>query len=176
MVLTQTGKDLLRDILLKGAEDVAQGMWCRGAQFAAEVDEESRYVGYGTAGYDQARYVLVWPLLYTELVGSPADSEMRSELMGVALGAYRCAEGSLQVATAMLGGDPVAWEEAVSWAEREIAGRPELTDGSCESLDEGCGRRMMPLAHFNDAHLTGMTPFEAGQVLAEIFRSAAERL
>jgi hypothetical protein len=66
-----------RDILLKAAEDVTQGMWCRGHYFMDEAEE-----------------------LFPEALFRSSSTE----LLDLAQNSRRCAHGSLVVATLLLGG------------------------------------------------------------------------
>lgn len=130
------------DILLKAAEDVQSGMWCRGAMFRNEDEIGGQ----------------------TFLPGFDLDLEQ-------ALKMRRCAIGSIAVATEALGGSDaeyrVACHRAANWL-------PE-TDAPFD-VPGLAGNPEAQLAHFNDYELDANDPFEAGQTLAEIFRSAATSL
>jgi hypothetical protein len=119
---------LVKDILLKAAEDVQSGMWCKGAYF-----REAPEVHDGT--------------LFSE------------DLIDAALASHRCAEGSLMVAAKLLGGTQTDWSKA----SLAVSGRLRR-----KGYQGG-------LIGFNDEKLPD-DPFEAGQQLAELFRSTAEAL
>jgi hypothetical protein len=119
---------LVKDILLKAAEDVQSGMWCKGDYF-----REAPEVYDGTLFSD--------------------------DLIDAALASHRCAEGSLMVATKLLGGTRTDWMKTST----AVSGRLRETG------------YFGGLIGFNDENLPD-DPFEAGQILAELFRSTAEAL
>lgn len=130
---------ITKDILIKAAEDVQQGMWCQGALFK-----------------------MAWPA---------DDIFVSSHVKELAQKAPRCAEGSINLATALSGGDWADAEKAIH-AVNAVLG---------EFCDEKIhfGEDLLPcntLYHHNDHHMDDMDSFEAGQHLAEIFRVAASRL
>lgn len=122
-----------RDILLKAAEDVQQGMWCKTSTF--RVNGEARLVTdllYGDSNFD-----FIDPITL--------DQAMASK---------RCAQGSLGVATMLLGGRFDEYTAALTAVQDRIG---------------------TLLWVYNDDHLPD-DPFEAGQQLAELFRTTAESL
>lgn len=129
-----------RDILLKAAEDVTQGMWCRGTWFQ-DPDDEAQ----------------IWSA--DELFGVSFDKKVGELPLDHAIKSRRCAEGSLALAAKLLGGGFGDYRTA----KRAVDRRLEL-QGHVGSL-----------MAFNDAHLPN-DPFEAGQQLAELFRTTAEAL
>lgn len=125
------------DILRKAASEVeSSGMWCAGAMFANRRDDEASYRGTGwstVTDLDQAAY--------DDLAGK-----------------YRCAQGSIHLASLQLGG---GWEET-----RKAIGAVEIALGRT-------------LFGFNDIDLSinrQADPFTAGQALAEVFRQTADSL
>ena len=121
-----------KDILYKAAEDVQQGMWCRDFWFAAAD-------GTGIEATDGMLVAGTYPL-------------------EEALKARRCAEGSIAIATALLGGDQSDLFQAQD-AVRQVCYERYATG----------------IIGFNDDHLPD-DPFEAGQQLAELFRETADAL
>jgi hypothetical protein len=122
-----------KDILFKAAEDVQQGMWCKGSWFHLDG--------------------MHWANPFTLIEGG--DNVER------ATASERCAEGSIALATRLLGGTNADFEKARYKVETQI---------SCEGH---AGRAT--LAEHND-YCLGDDPFEAGQQLAELFRATAEAL
>lgn len=119
-----------KDILLKAAEDVQSGMWCKRDYFVTE---------------DPVHYIDV----------DIFDGTLKT---GAAQASKRCAHGSLALATRLLGGDTNDYRFAADAAVRQLW---KLGHSS--------------LVEFNDDHLPD-DPFEAGQQLAELFRTTAESL
>ena len=127
-----------RDILLKAAEDVTQGMWCKGTWF------------------DVADFI--------DISMNPDHVLFDGRLtVEVAQKHERCAEGSVALATALLGGGSEDYDRAVEAVQRRVGACPEIH-----------GEHY--LRTHNDICLEGFDPFEAGQQLAELFRSTAESL
>lgn len=123
-----------RDILLKAAEDVQQGMWCRGGWF--------RNIHSGT-------YLMRMP----DMWGSRQTLDYLTRHQ-------RCAGGSLALATANAGGDYKSWVDTLSAVGATIR-------QTCDCAGH--------LQGHND-HCLSDDPFEAGQQLAELFRTTAESL
>lgn len=115
----------VRDILLKAAEDVQQGMWCKEFWFI-DPRTNAHYFDFDLFGDDLS--------------------------IETAQASKRCAAGSIALAAALLGG---------SWPEAREAGWVVQAQ-----LGEG-------LLDFNERFVD---PFEAGQQLAELFRTTAEAL
>ena len=122
-------KDMVRDILIKAAEDVQSGMWCKGHYF-----HDAETVHYGNLFSDD-------------------------DLLSDALASRRCAEGSLMVATKLLGG-----------SRSDYANASEALHQRLRELDLAYS-----LIAYNDEELPD-DPFDAGQQLAELFRNTAEAL
>lgn len=140
--------DLQRDILVKAAEGIQEGMWCRNAAFREpdqDADEGETWAGslFGTSSK--------WSL-------------------AMAASAERCATGELAYRTAQLGGkfgdyyticgyvgDVIAEECSVRVHERE--------DDDGEDQITWHNDRCLPFA---------MDAFSAGQEWARIFRQVAE--
>lgn len=138
----------ISDILIKAAEDVQQGMWCRNDWFRGDDGER-------------------W-----------AETELFSGFLSVekAQGLQRCAEGSVALATLLLGGTVSDFDAAVDDVRTNLpnsraCGCDPATACRCDS----CASHPISLAHHNDKHLPD-DPFEAGQTLAELFRTTAESL
>jgi len=126
---------LVKDILLKAAEDVQSGMWCSGAWFASRRDPQ---------------------YCSEEELSSDAAFELGADAVK---GKYRCAEGSIQLATVLLGGTRDDYGNALHHVNATLRERTSYN----------------LLEAFNDCALPA-DPFDAGQQLAELFRSTAEAL
>lgn len=134
----------VRCILLKAAEDVQSGMWCKGDYYAVEIDEN--------------RHVTDAPFWGpTHLFTNRAFETVADK--------YRRAEGSLALVTWQLGGNHRDYRRASQAVRKTLHER---------FGEDDYGYPMM-LHEFNDDHLPD-DPFEAGQQLAELFRSTAESL
>ena len=121
---------MIKDILLKAAEDVQQGMLCRSGWFLNEGD-----------GYSD-KDLLTGCLTVDDAQSMP-----------------RCAEGSIALATAMLGSD---WSTYVRTRDHVAAHI---------NHEDGCS-----VAVHNDFCMKNKDAFEAGQEWATIFRRAADAL
>ena len=121
---------MIKDILLKAAEDVQQGMWCRGVWFHGHIDTASAQ-----------------DLLSGELTADDAQKM------------HRCAEGSIALATAMLGGDYSTYLTTLGHA--------------ADHINHEAGEFV---SDHNDKCMKGMDAFDAGQEWATIFRRAADAL
>jgi hypothetical protein len=139
---------LVKDILLKAAEDVQSGMWCQGRWF---IDEDGK-------GYSDGDLMIFGGLT-----------------MEKALKSHRCAEGSIALSTQLLGGVVYDYEAALAEVGKTLEARPYPPTTACAFDNDHSHQSIRLLSHFNDIHLPG-DPFEAGQILAELFRSTAEAL
>lgn len=124
----------VKDILYKAAEDVQSGMWCKGSWL--QTSEGDIYDSFP------------WAI---NLATAPLNN------------LNRCAEGSIGVAVALIGGGRSEWEAATRAVSRNLP--------DCDCLPPG----HTSIPHFNDDHLPD-DPFEAGAQLAELFRSTADAL
>jgi hypothetical protein len=119
-----------KDILLKAAEDVQQGMWCKGSWFH-------------DSGYGLSRVL-----------------EAAEEEVALLAASRRCAQGSLVLATRLLGGTEDDYLDAENAVDNRLMSHVGWWSG---------------LIAYNDDSLPD-DPFEAGQQLAELFRTTAEAL
>jgi hypothetical protein len=124
---------LTKDIILKAAEDVGSGMWCRNEWFSGVRSDDTT-----------SRHSVAF--------AADVTIEQLQE-------SKRCAEGSIQLATRLLGGGSDDSEAAIMAVEKEMRSR---------------GAHGGALFSYND-HLPD-DPFEAGQQLADLFRETAETL
>ena len=129
------------DILRKAASDVEQGMWCIGSWFKNPEDTES------------FSDMELWGLSDENGV-----AEIDKDLVDRAQRFHRCAEGSISLATAILG---------LSYHESRLA---------IGAVEDHMG--IDALSSFNDAVLPRMVEnaYEAGQYLGEQFRKAADAI
>ena len=138
----------IHDVLIKAGEDVQQGMWCMGSWFAQDEDSINNDEG------------LTWAP--EEIFDLNMSVETLQKL-------HRCAEGSILLATRIAGLDLKVYEKAV-----------EAVDGHLRTICDDCELTSrygdVVLHEHNDMHMKGMTPFDAGQHLSEIFRDAAHRM
>lgn len=149
-------RDIIKDILLKAAEDVQQGLWCSGSWFSEFGDSGPSYA-------DNEFFDLVRP---------ESGSEHRSMAVEDFSSYHRCAEGSIALATAMAGYGPNMYRSAVKAVEDHMKDSnlcPLKLPHSLSSHNDTC-----ILSMFFDT--TETLPFDAGQHLAELFRSTAEAL
>lgn len=138
--------DLQRDILIKSAEGIQEGMWCKGEWFSSVPD---------TCEAEEFENVLPDEIFESdEVLLSNAEIDNLSRM-------YRCAEGELMFRTLLLGGkqsDYLAVEGAVHKAILENCEK-------CSSQDD------YNVFDHNDVCMLGLDPFTAGQQWSEIFRS-----
>ena len=137
--------DLQKDILIKSAEGIQEGMWCRGAWFTSSVVE-----GDGASSN--------W-----------TDTSILQGYLepGFAVSLHRCAQGEIALRTVMAGGqqsDYDAIDRAVSRTIRD--------EGSCVLSHEGVHNSAVP--NHNDVCMSELDSFAAGQEWARIFREVAE--
>lgn len=148
--------DLQRDIIIKSAEGIQEGMWCKGEWFVStplglESDED-------------------WQnMLPDEIFGDDGKVALSNAQVGVLTSMYRCAEGELMLRTAVLGGtqsDFLVIEGAVSKAITERCERCALLSEKGE--EEGYSYDVFD---HNDVCMVSLDAFTAGQQWSDIFRS-----
>lgn len=161
-----------KDILIKAAEDVQQGMWCSGALFQTvggvwdmylEIVPESLSSSFISLDESVMSYS---PMETIESVILNAEKASKS---------HRCAQGSIALAAALLGhGRQPVLEEILSRADELVT---KALYEHCSSCAEASFYRLSFLiVTHNDCHMRGYGPFEAGVFWAEIFRESAEAL
>ena len=198
----ESREGIVKDILIKSAEGISQGMICHGAWFKGpELWDNDALEGFPDGG---RRDEVMGPELFWSIAAgkkimwstwddigkvsskheNPVNESDRRKLMEAAAKAERCAEGELALNTALLGGTARDWELS-KWiageALRSMAlaipaqlGCPESTAGMCVASE---------LMHFNDQHvvpegadMTHDDLIEAGGQIAEVFRAASDLL
>ena len=147
--------DLQRDILIKSAEGIQEGMWCRGQWFAKEID--NAYDAIEDCASSSPR-----ELIFDDDGQLVIDQE---QLLSIA-SQYRCVEGEIAYRTALQHGtydDYLAIEDAVLTSVVE-------TCDYCKTRSSEM-RRTISLYEHNDNCMEGYDAFTAGQEWSEIFRS-----
>ena len=142
----RTDPQQIHDILIKAAEDVQQGMWCRGAWFT------------NTPGEDEDG-ILLEDAFSMRLINISAEGLAKMN---------RCAEGSIALATIQAGLRRSDYEATLSAVQSNLNSHCER----CENRSENAPS----LNLHNDSHMAVMESFDAGQHLAEIFRDTAEKV
>lgn len=141
---------MISDILLKAAEDVSSGVWCKYFWFADPDRPVHDYLA------TNAHYMLDANEVVDDLEHNQGRDLLRKQDWN------RCAEGSIAIATAQLGGGPDEFGQAVRAAEAVMP----------KHWGEDLGRECQALWEHND-HCLPDDPFVAGQELAKLFREAA---
>ncbi len=137
-------KQQLHDVLIKAAEDVQQGMWCQGSWFVSRCEDND--LAYAAE----------------EAIGLQMSVETLQKL-------HRCAEGSIALSIVMAGLNEDDYKATVDAVAEAL---PDHCD-TCNRYDSIPGADH-PLYQHNDDHMDGMSAFDAGQHLSEIFRSTAD--
>ncbi len=137
----------ISDVLRKAGEDVQQGMWCQASWFTDKP-------GIHDDGLSWAP---------EEVFDFGMSVERLSKY-------YRCAEGSIILATRIAGLELEVYEAAVGAVDYNLT---ECCEQCRHSSTQGVA---IALHEHNDLHMDGMDPFEAGHHLSEIFRDTADRL
>lgn len=159
--------DLQRDILIKSAEGIKEGMWCRGAWFAPKLSGEgkSRDAEDGYGGESALPWRTTWwaTMTWTEIT----EQEML-EMLGTA---YRCAEGEVAYRTALAGGsyDDVRhiFAEVNAYLRYKFTRRSDAWNAHSPLPDE-------TMNEHNDDCQDWMTADQAAEEWFEIFRAVAE--
>ena len=153
----------IKDILIKAAEDVQQGMWCVGKWFSHR----------GFSDCD------LFPGAFPHYNPSPAIRKLSIDhRLELAQGSERCAEGSIALATALLGGTHNDYLEAIRAVEQEKdPGDPKMMIEDYGGLADYNDTRLVEVVRDGETvSITEGSRFAAGQILAGIFRSAADKL
>lgn len=140
--------DLQRDILIKAAEGIQEGMWCVGDWFSSLPATNPHYISFNGPMVDD---------LFEE------DSELELEALSKM---YRCVEGELAFRTLILGGTLSDY----SAVEKLVNDRlPEICE-NCKQRKARDGE--LDLFDHNDQCMgPDKDVFTAGQEWADIFRS-----
>lgn len=147
--------DLQRDILIKSAEGIQEGMWCRGQWFAREITPS----GLAVDNLDShAPNEIMFDVESGKLI---MDAEA---LMGIA-SKHRCVEGEVAYRTALLGGSYQDYLEVLAVASVAVL---ESCSRCRDALEDGDNA---PLFQHNDECMKKLDVFTAGQQWADIFRS-----
>lgn len=136
----------IHDVLIKAGEDVQQGMWCTGAWFTEDAENDD-----GLSWAPEEAFKLTMTV------------ESLSKL-------HRCAEGSIALATITARLPLSVYHHAVGKVENNLPNHC----GSCDK-NKMLGADY-PLHEHNDGHMKEMDPFTAGQHLAWVFQDTADRM
>lgn len=143
--------DLQRDILIKSAEGIQEGMWCIGNWFSPIPHTSEQYASSYGPGLE-----ILWDDEYSQR--EEIDLEALSK-------SYRCVEGELAFRTILLGGT----YDDFHYLELVLGGAVAETCGMCrKSITE---YEDLDLFNHNDFCMDHKDAFTAGQEWAEIFRS-----
>ena len=154
-------ESISKDILYKAAEDVQRGLWCRGNWFLGEDGEEMRswdQQAYTWLDDDQQEALFETEFSYIEEDDIRRTLPMEERLEWLSR-SKKCAEGSIFFAAMFLGYGRDQAEHAVRMVEEH--GEVPVRFGS--------------LIDYNDSGLPNNI-FDAGSILAEHFRKAADSL
>lgn len=143
--------DLQRDILIKSAEGIQEGMWCVGNWFSPIPHTSDQYVSILSPGLE-----ILWDDEYSQR--EEIDLEALSK-------SYRCVEGELALRTVLLGGTYDDFHRLELVLGGVISKTCEVCKRSQDSFEE------VDLFNHNDFCMEGKDAFTAGQEWAEIFRS-----
>ncbi len=146
-----TDPQVIHDILIKAAEDVQEGMWCIGAWFTSNPDNEDN-----------------------EFVVSPETAFSPRQTVAKLSKLHRCAEGSILLSTRMAGHGIGVYHQALHAVQNNLK-------ADCESCRRQSGTPSLNYHNDTclSRRETGVTEehqFEAGQRLAELFRVSADRV
>lgn len=145
--------DLQRDILIKSAEGIQEGMWCTGEWFTNSPQGDM----------DDKSFLNVLP----DDVFDGQETLLNSAQIDNLTKLHRCAEGELMLRTLMLGGtqsDYIAVERAVHGAVVDLCDR-------CSGRKDSGRTNSFDVSDHNDTCMSGLDPFTAGQQWSDIFRS-----
>lgn len=138
--------DLQRDILIKSAEGIQEGMWCKGKWFAPQRTSDG--AGFSEEGE------------YCDNVSLLFESKVTSAALSYAASSYRCVEGEIAYRTFLLGGNEVDYEILIDVVTEAVRAKCER----CEGRDED-------LWNHNDQCMDDYDAFTAGVEWATTFRS-----
>lgn len=140
--------DLQRDILIKSAEGIQEGMWCVGNWFSPVPHTSEKYASSYGAGLE-----ILWDDQYSQ----------REEIdLGALSKSYRCVEGELAFRTILLGGT----YDDFHHLELVVGNAVDKVCGACRGVEDDTD-----LFNHNDFCMEGKDSFTAGQEWADIFRS-----
>ena len=144
---SSSGSSLTVDILRKASDDAAQGMWCQSLWFKSDK--------IATLPQDA---------ILTALLNSPEHLANRVMTLDDMLASPRCIEGSVAIATRMLGGDSEDFLDAIDALSDVLPSECAVKPNNCHDV-----------VHHNDNHMIGDAPQSAGLWWADVARKAADR-
>lgn len=187
-------RDTVKDILLKAASDVGQGMWCIGSWFTKPktVKEDGKVMVVEDYSYAD---IEVFGLITSPLPESLYSTRSREDWISVLSKMERCAEGSIALATIMAGKSQDLYEAIVRYVADFLydRNREVLRNSALGPFPYGCHPDLGQSPHSLNAHNDQCLPsfpleptpseeekskkqFEAGTLLGKLFRDASEDL